>query len=545
MKKSIRRKINFLLIVSLIALSFFMVVSNLVIVYRTTTKNAEIIMSKSCHSLAMELNNQFRLIEQSVQNLYDVSEDLRPDLEELRTNKQSYEYIKTFEKAALNIADNTEGALAIYYHLNPDITGSGTTGFFYIRSSESGAFEKTKITDLNDYPVDDLEHVGWYYEPVWAGKAIWMEPYFNANVGVEMISYVTPIYDGNVLIGVVGIDVDFNSIMNIAESLDIYESCGAVICSMESSKVYYTHSDLFGDSVPSDIYTILQGDERSESIMNYKVDGKKYGMYYITLDNHMKLLIYAKKSEIYSQVRTSVVSSVVVFGIVFIITLLFALHMGKRIVKPIIDITEASKKYAAGDWEAKVSCDTEDELQLLTENISIMADKTKEYIDYIQDMAKKDSLTGLRNKTDYTLYVDTMKQNGMSEDKPFAVVVFDVNNLKSVNDTYGHEKGDELLLSASKFICKYFSHSPVFRIGGDEFVAIVDGGDFDKRESKLQEFQKYMDLAKNSTDIMDVCVASGMAIFGEDGSTYEEVFDIADQRMYANKKQLKNGAVPR
>lgn len=545
MKTSIQKKINRLLSRSIIALSFIMIAFNLIIIYINSTKNAETIMSRSCSSVALELNNQFKLVEQSVKNLYDISEDFRPEYDELKNKEKADEYVDLFKNAAITIAENTDGALAIYYRMNPDIGHSGTTGFLYVKSKETGKFESNEVTDLYKYDVYDVEHVGWYYIPVWAGEAVWMEPYYNANIDVEMISYVVPIYDKCNLVGVVGIDVDFGEIKEIAENLDIYDSCGAVLCSMSDSAVYYNESNLFGNTLPNEIYSYMQGKERSENIFTYKKNKERYGLYFQTLDNQMKFLIYANEREIYSQGRYTILISIAVFAIVFAFTLILALKMGKKIVKPISDITEATKKYADGNWDIRVTCDTQDELQLLAENISIMADKTQNYIQCIKDMANKDVLTGLRNKTAYSLYVDMMKEKYIPVKKKFAVVVFDVNHLKDVNDHYGHEKGDELIASASKIICKAFAHSPVFRIGGDEFTAIVNGADYDNRDAIVAKFQQQMREAKESNDIRNVCVACGMAEYDEDGTNFEEVFALADQRMYANKSELKDGEKPR
>lgn len=540
LKKSISKKINYLIVVSMITLSFFMIVANFIMLYSSLSGNSRIMLSKSCSSLQLELNEQFNLVEQSVKNLYDISEGMRPAVELLKDHEITDAYIEEFRSTAVTIANNTKGALALYYRMNPDITLDGKTGFFYVRSSDSNEFEETAITDLYEYDVNDMEHVGWYYVPVWAGEPVWMDPYYNANINVEIISYVVPIYDGSVLVGIVGIDVDFEALKAKAENIDIYKTCGAVLCSMNNGQIYYSRCDELGDELPYDLYNMMMGNQNSEKTIFQRINGKKYGMNFETLQNHMKLLVYVDENEIFSQGEVSVVISLVGFAVIFALTFMLSIHMIRRIVKPIIDITEASKNYAEGNWDIKVHCDTEDELQELTENISIMADKTKEYINYIRDMARKDVLTGLRNKTDYSLYVDKIKLENEDNHDKYAIAVFDVNNLKVVNDNYGHEKGNELLVAASKFICKYFSHSPVFRIGGDEFVAIVDGADFERCKEIVADFNKYMELSKNSSDIMDVCVACGMAIIEEDANTFDELFEIADKRMYENKKSLKN-----
>lgn len=545
MKKSIRKKINSLLAVSLIVLSFCMILFNLLVVYNTAVRNSEIIMSQTSSSQALKLNNQFGLIEQAVNNLYSISERLRPDVRFMNDDKAVSEYIAEFEEMAVSVAESTEGALALYYRINPEITGSGTTGFFRVRSADTGRFQSSEITDLYDYDPDDTEHVGWYYVPVWAGKPVWMEPYYNANIDLEMISYVVPIYDGYQLVGVLGIDLDFGMLKNITEDIDSYESCGAVLCSMEDNRVYYNKCSLLGDSLPENIYDIVNAGDESENIADISIDGRSYGLYYQTLDNGMKFIMYAAKREVFGEAELAVIIGLAIFAVVFTVTLLISIKMSRKIIRPIDEITEAAKKYAQGDWDAKVYCDTGDELQVLSENISRMSEETKKYIRYIQDIAKTDSLTGLRNKNAYKLCVDSINSEYIPEKKSFAVVVFDVNNLKFINDNYGHEKGDELISASARAICQALPCSTVFRIGGDEFAAVAEGYDLERIDDIIKAFQSGMEKNADSIDTENPCIACGMAVFGKDGSTYNELFEAADKRMYENKASLKKGQASR
>lgn len=539
MKKSIRKKINYLIVFSMIMLSICMIGVNIVIVNKYTERNSEVMMKKTCESQALKLDTQLKLVEQSVQSVCDISEEMRPSVEKLKQKALVDEFIGKFQDIAISISNDTDGALAVYYRMNPEITGSGTTGFFYVKSPETGRFEANEATDLFEYGVNNVEHVGWYYIPVWEGKPVWMEPYYNANINVEMISYVVPIFEKNTLVGVVGMDVDFNAIKEITEDIDVYHTSGAVLCSTENGKVYYNKCKVLGDLIPTNIKNQFKIKANSEDISFANMNNTEYGMYYETLVNGMKILVYAERNEINDQRYSTLLISGIIFMIIFILTLSVSIRVGNRIVKPIGAITEATKRYAEGDWEAKVFCDTRDELQELTENVTIMADKTKEYIAYIQEIAKKDALTGLRNKTDYLMYVDQIKREYQEQHKEYAIIVFDVNHLKYVNDNFGHEKGDELIVAASKYICKHFVHSPIFRVGGDEFVAIVDSDDYPNRHELVNEFRKYMKLSAKSDDIMDFCIACGMSEYGKDGENFDDIFDIADQRMYENKKELK------
>lgn len=544
-KSSIKNKINYLISGSMLTLAILLLSITLLISGNISSQNAEIMMRESCYSLALKLNDQLNLVELTVNNLYDISEKSRPSLEELKDETIVSEYMDQMEEIAVSAAYNTDGAVAVYYRLNPDITGNGISGFFCTRSGENGRFQKLKPTDLNVYDVNDTEHVGWYYLPVWAGKPIWTEPYDNANINVKMVSYAIPVYDGSDLVGVIGMDIDFTKFEEILDELNIYKSSGVALGSMSNSEIHYQKGNLLGNSFDSDIYSQLQSREQSEEIQFINRKGEKYGIYFTTLENHMKLVTYARASDMNSQLYSIIVIGVMVFLIVFAITLILSLRLSRNMVKPLFEVIEATKQYAVGNWDAKVSCNAEDEIGELADNITIMANETKEYISKLKNLAEKDGLTGLRNRNDYLMYIEKCIGEEVWADCKMAVVVMDVNNLKKVNDNLGHEKGDELLQKAGKFICQTFSHSSVFRIGGDEFVAIADGTDFDMIDRKMRDFHHHMEAVSGKDDIMEVCIASGMAKLGMDGDTYDAVFKVADERMYRNKVEIKNGMKPR
>ncbi|MCR5167979.1 MAG: EAL domain-containing protein [Oscillospiraceae bacterium] len=159
------------------------------------------------------------------------------------------------------------------------------------------------------------------------------------------------------------------------------------------------------------------------------------------------------------------------------------------------------------------------------------------------ELARRDELTGTRNKTAYHELeekVQDMIKSG-AEKAEFAIVVCDINGLKHVNDTQGHKAGDEYIRSSCKLICNTFAHSPVFRIGGDEFVVFVDKDSYIDKQLLLDRLQtQVMEyIKKNSGPV----IASGMASFerGNDKNV-SDVFGRADAKMYENKLYLKEMA---
>lgn len=120
-----------------------------------------------------------------------------------------------------------------------------------------------------------------------------------------------------------------------------------------------------------------------------------------------------------------------------------------------------------------------------------------------------------------------------------SIVVLDLNDLKLVNNTLGHEKGDEYLVEASSLMCKFFPNSKVFRIGGDEFAIILEGEDYSNRYEIVKEFNTLME--KNIKEEVDVLIALGISDYDENtDKSYQTVFERADKAMYTRKNELKN-----
>ncbi|MBQ4382508.1 MAG: amino acid permease [Oscillospiraceae bacterium] len=165
--------------------------------------------------------------------------------------------------------------------------------------------------------------------------------------------------------------------------------------------------------------------------------------------------------------------------------------------------------------------------------------------DVARDVAYKDGLTGVKSKHAYVEYERDMAAriyDGTVE--PFAVLVCDVNGLKHINDTLGHKAGDTYILSASQLLCEYYKHSPVFRIGGDEFAIILQGMDYEKRHETLEAINRQIELNLGTGKVV---ASLGMTDYkpGED-NTFHSVFTRADGLMYERKQQLKAmGAITR
>ena len=154
------------------------------------------------------------------------------------------------------------------------------------------------------------------------------------------------------------------------------------------------------------------------------------------------------------------------------------------------------------------------------------------------EMARRDELTHTKNKTAYREMEKELQQHIDERGNPFGIVVCDINGLKGINDTKGHKAGDEYIKASCKLLCDFFAHSPVFRIGGDEFVVILRGGDYENRGRLVTDLKNQVE--ENNRTGKGPVVALGLARYRpfEDKSV-EDVFNRADSQMYEDKLRLK------
>ena len=120
--------------------------------------------------------------------------------------------------------------------------------------------------------------------------------------------------------------------------------------------------------------------------------------------------------------------------------------------------------------------------------------------------------------------------------------IVDLNYLKAINDTYGHDKGNEAIRNICRMVCATFAHSPVFRIGGDEFAIILKGRDLENIDFLIEKFNSDLKALAENKELSPweaVSAAIGYAIYdsSKDAGAVN-VFKRADNNMYENKKSM-------
>lgn len=474
-------------------------------------------LNLQCEKNAVNINATLSSIEQYVKTLSYVSLagiNSLDDIKQANTRDSLTQVDLNFIHATIR---NVSGAIAVYVRYNPKIAPP-TSGIFMTRNSRKGEIKEEVPTDFSKYNPDDVEHVGWYYIPTNEGKPLWMSPYENKNIDVYMISYVVPLFRVNDEIGVVGVDIDFNYL--ISQITRISYKSGFAYLEDENGKIVY--------------HPILAMGETAPEAVDKKIVRQP-------LINGMRLVLVVSNEE-FNKSRTTLTRQLISFTLIFLALFAFLSHLVARgIIRPLSELTKAANQMTSGNLNVSFNTSASDEIGDLSRSFDSARKYIKEYLGYVKGIAYKDSLTGVKNKAAYDNFVNEINLKIKSGDiKEIGAVALDVNRLKQINDTYGHDHGNMLLINASKIICQTFDHSPVFRTGGDEFVVILMHEDYDHRDYLMKGLQECM----ARTETMDsapwerVSIAAGLSTLAS-GDEFKDIVNRADAAMYKNKKDMK------
>lgn len=545
--KSIQTKIISLIFTSIVLSTVLVIIICSFNITHALDKDSNQIIHLLCAEKTNNINETLNNVEQSVNTIYNVSNQIIEKNNNILTNEKVLEtYLTELEAVATSSISDTNCAVSVYLRINPDISGPNE-GFFLTRLNDDGMFEDTPLTDLSKYPRDDYNHVGWYYVPIDAGCPIWLAPYNNENLEIDMISYVIPIFVDDVTLGVVGMDIDISHIRNLVSEITVYDTGYGFLIDEEGNLIY--HPD-FPDGINSEDFTGQLKDlknmfietQKTEKLYDYEWYGEEKTMTSLVLDNGMSLAIAAPKYEIDEPKRQTILQSTLMIFVVLVISLLLSTKIVKDIIRPLKQLTEAAKKIAKGNMDVSIECNSKDEIGVLAESFRHTAQSLKEYITYINRRAYTDALTGIRNKTAYSEQVALIEGEIKAQKADFALIIMDINNLKYMNDNFGHELGDLLIVNAATIMKETFGELNVFRIGGDEFVVILQMLDRLKHQLLMEDFEKALaKFNKDNTNYdLELQIARGVAIY-QKGTDYEfaDVFRRADGLMYENKKVQK------
>lgn len=170
-------------------------------------------------------------------------------------------------------------------------------------------------------------------------------------------------------------------------------------------------------------------------------------------------------------------------------------------------------------------------LAFVCSKISKIITENTNYATEMRHLAERDQMTGAYTKSKYL----SMIENEYKYEKSIGIIYWDINYLKQVNDTLGHEYGDKLIFGIANSIRKFNNENDkTYRIGGDEFVMVMRGATEKSIKDKVNKWKEYI---KNAEPIGDIPLSASYGYAWGEGKNIDQVIRNADQMMYDNKRQ--------
>jgi len=336
--------------------------------------------------------------------------------------------------------------------------------------------------------------------------------------------------------------------------------------------------DMIGDFLGEDLCEMSYNIMKNSTEVNYSTSKSDYGEDFIA---HASIRNAAGEgialfscgfstTDIRTNLSKYILTMIIcgsVLAVIFISGMVFWLN--ERVINPLQKIERISRDFANNSHSQKnpelllmenPDIHTGDELESLADTIFSMSQDMREYAEdltrssnkiqnmslemtKVNEFALRDALTGVKNKAAYDKVEVRLNSDIITQTARFGMLMIDINYLKKVNDTFGHEAGDLYIKNMCTLICDTFEHSPVFRVGGDEFVVLLENKDFNRKDELIDSFRSHMEELQSNKSLQPwerLSAAMGLAIYDESmDDDADSVLKRADRLMYQNKKDMK------
>lgn len=451
-------------------------------------------------------------------------------------------------------------------------------------------------------PVLEMEEFNFYYDADLKHNPsrgnVWTEVYLDPAGQGWMLSNLVPIYRGDFLEGVSGLDVTVKSfIENILNHQFPWDSAaividenGTILAMQKQAETLLklqelkdhaydsnvtntvTKPDQFNlfqlDSLPNDKIRSLSNADATLEIwvndVNYIVDSKlipETGWRVITFVNTDSFLVpITKLKSLTDKLGHFAIFAMVIFYVAFFIYLHWkSKRLALDIATPIEALTQATNKLGK-DWNMEHLIESRiDEIQRLNRNFyslfQELKSRTEELVEstiniriqlkekeLLAKLAQTDSLTGIPNRLKLDKVLVESHNKAKDEQNLYGVLLLDIDYFKKINDTHGHQVGDQVLVEVSALLSNHIRSTDIVgRWGGEEFLVIYEGNDHDTLLELAERLR--ISIADHDFPInISLTTSIGVATY-EKGDDIHTVLSRADKALYKAKNAGRNRVV--
>ncbi|XEC94217.1 diguanylate cyclase [Paenibacillus tarimensis] len=269
---------------------------------------------------------------------------------------------------------------------------------------------------------------------------------------------------------------------------------------------------------------------------------RKYLAGYVTVPSSGWGVVFQSPAELVDDAMRQLVLSQLAWIIpLFTAMLLISLWIAGKLAAPFMLLTKAARRIAGGERleNPPFTSHWNYEAHHLAKAMMLAVSGLQHQADLMSEAARTDKLTGLANRASLEEWLTV----SLTEAKPFTILAVDVDHFKSVNDTFGHNTGDEVLAYVAQTLkSETGEHGICFRFGGEEFIVLLPGHSVDAGRLLAERIRRRLAGSISPTGA-PVTVSIGLARYPEHGTEFHSVFERADQALYEAKRSGRNRTV--
>ncbi len=515
------------------------------IIQKETDQNSVRMMNLINEDTDRALEKYFQSIEQSAETIANIAvEDLdsvvlvkygavkNTENEKSQTPDQVKElddylesYCDKINVLCAGVASNTPGINSYYYCISPEIS-KNVHGFFYKKEGKAGLVEKDPLDASNLVLEEHLDDT-WYGAAVFMGSPGWVGPYICQEEWVY--SYFVQIYKAGMIIGVVGMDIPCDILVDQVKDISIYNSGFVSLLDKNTNVIYHPQLPInssFDELNLSVTAETFKKDSSGDDLIRYLANGERRQMSFSTLSTGMKVVCIAPTDEINAPWYTLIRDIALITAISILVFVVIILILMRAITRPLTQLTNASKRLADGEYDVDLEYNSKNEIGSLTSAFNRMRDQIKLYIEDLNHQIFYDIMTDLPNMRYFFKLAGEAKTQIIEAGHEPVMVYANIIGIRYYNRQYGFEKGDKMIMNFADILSEHFGKERSCRFGGDQFAAFAEEEYVDEIIQKVlndcktaidgKELSIHLGVYPNRLDDVEVNVACDRAKFAAD-----------------------------
>ncbi|MFP4021539.1 MAG: EAL domain-containing protein [Halanaerobium sp.] len=419
-------------------------------------------------------------------------------------------------------------------YLQTELQKRDNNYFFFFIADQKGDYSTTEISDAGN--IKDRK----YFEQVLKGETVISNPIISKSTGAPIIVIASPIAGDN--LSLLGATMEIKKLSNYINRYTnnqegiysfLINDQGNIVAHPEmsntNSHLFYNYSSFFNYE-----YSFIDNiKNQNQGNLTFSENEKEKHAFYQSIPGTNGWKIVSVLPQSYLQQSIDQVNNIIV--IISIITILIAVilsfFLSNNIAKPIIQLKNTFQKGASGNLNIRSEIDSNDE-------IGEAAASFNQMMEVIKDLSYNDSLTGLPNinyfKKELQNYLDS------EESKKFYLCAVGIDDFKSINDSFGHDIGDQILQKLANRLTNQIKENQLISRVGDEFYFYLEKSEVETKKTLQNKLNKVLNNINSNYFINENLIhlksSMGVSIYPDDSKKVNRLLKNASLAMHAVKK---------